>query len=149
MPKQYSGMRISLLYPDTWTMTEDHPGQPRQGVVLESPGGSFLAINLLEGETSPEEVVRQASEAMTAEYEDIESEPLTLQIANQEFAGVVQRFYYLDFVIVSKIIAIPVDDALYLVQIQGEDRDIDQQTLVFEAILTSMLRSLTDGQVVD
>ena len=147
MPKQYSGMRMSLLYPDSWTITEDSPGQPRQGIILESPGGSFLSINLLEGEQQEDEVIRLASEAMTAEYEDIESETLNLQIANREFVGVVQRFYYLDFVIVSKLIAMQIEDGVYLIQIQGEDRDIDQQTLVFEAILTSMLRSLAEGKV--
>lgn len=147
MPKQYSGMRMSLLYPDTWNITEEAPGQPRQGISLESPGGSFLSINLLEGDQDGEEVVRLASEAMTAEYEDIESEPLSLQIAGDEFAGVIQRFYYLDFVIVSKLIAVRIVDGVYLIQIQGEDRDIEQQSLVFEAILTSMLRSLAEGKL--
>ena len=144
MPKKYTGMNMSLLYPDSWTMTEDSAGELRQGVILESPGGSFLSINLLDGDQDVDEVVSEATEAMSAEYEDIESEPLTFHLAGHEFSGSVQRFYYLDFIIVSKLIALPTDDGLYLVQIQGEDRDIDQQTLVFEAILTSMLRSLAE-----
>jgi hypothetical protein len=146
MPKKYTGMGMSLLYPDSWSMTEDSAGELRTGIILESPGGSFLSIMLLDGDQDIEAVVSEATDAMTAEYEDIESEPLAFQIAGQEFSGTVQRFYYLDFIIVSKLIAMPTEDGLYLVQIQGEDRDIDQQTLVFEAILTSMLRSLAEQQ---
>lgn len=146
MPKQYSGMGLSFLYPDSWTATEEGQGERGSGVILESPGGSFLSITALSGDLEPEEVVQEAADAMNAEYEDIESEPLTVQIADQDFHGMIQRFYYLDFVIVSKLITVPVDDHLYLVQIQGEDRDMDQQSLVFEAVLTSMLRSLSNQQ---
>lgn len=143
MPKQYSGLGLSFLYPDSWTATEDGQGERGTGVILESPGGSFLSIMALAGDLDPEEAVREAAEAMDAEYEDIESEPLTVHIADQDFRGTTQRFYYLDFVIVSKLIGMPLEDNLYLIQIQGEDRDMDQQALVFEAILTSMLRSVS------
>ena len=142
MPKQYSGMGLTLLYPDSWTATPDDSGQRGQGVFIESPGGSFISINLLEGQPNPDEVVQEAAEAMEEEYEEVESEPLVLPIDGQEFEGIVQRFYYLDFVIVSRLLALPVEAGLFLVQIQGEDRDIDQQSMVFDAILTSMLRSM-------
>lgn len=143
MPKQYSGLGLSLLYPDTWTMSEETQGDRRQGVTLESPGGSFLSINLMDAGQDAEAVVDEAVQAMDAEYEDIESEPYTVDLAGQLYEGTVQRFYYLDFVIVSKLFAIDTDDSVYLIQIQGEDRDMDQQSMVFEAILTSMVRSLS------
>lgn len=112
--------------------------------MLETPGGSFLAITQIEPGQSADNIVAEAAEAMDAEYEDIESEPYTLQLADQEFHGTILRFYYLDFVIVSQLIAMQCGDRLFLVQVQGEDRDVEQQSLVFEAILTSMLRSLAD-----
>jgi hypothetical protein len=142
MPKQYSGLGISLLYPDSWTLNEETQGDRRQGVSLESPGGSFMSINLLDAGQDADAVVDEAVEAMNAEYEDIESEPYIVDIASQQFEGTIQRFYYLDFVIVSKLFAIDTEESLYLIQIQGEDRDMDQQSMVFEAILTSMVRSL-------
>ena len=138
-------MGLSFLYPDSWTATEEGQGERGSAVILESPGGSFLSIMALSDDLEVDEAVREAADAMDAEYEDIESEPLTLQIGDQDFHGLTQRFYYLDFVIVSKLIGMPLDDHLYLVQIQGEDRDMDQQALVFEAILTSMLRSVSDA----
>lgn len=141
MPKQYSGMGVSLLYPDSWTISEEGDSSSREGVTLESPGGAFLAINAIHSQATPEEVLRQAAEAMDAEYEDIETESCPMQLAGQEFAGVIQRFYYLDFVVSSKLVILTIENKQYLVQIQGEDREVDQQSLVFEAILTSMLRS--------
>ncbi len=83
----------------------------------------------------------EAAAAMNAEYEDVESEPYQVDIAGHQYAGLIQRFYYLDLLVASKLLTIKTDDQLYLVQIQGEDRDMDQQSMVFDAILTSMLRS--------
>ncbi len=47
----------------------------RQGIMLKSPGGSFLAINVLGDDEMLMACVDEAAEAMNAEYEDIESEP--------------------------------------------------------------------------
>jgi hypothetical protein len=142
MPKQYTGMGLTLLYPDSWKATEDEQAERGHGLLLENASGSFLSINLLDDQPDPEEVVLQAAEAMEAEYDEVESEELTIEIDKQAVNCLVQRFYYLDFVIVSKLLAIPFNEEVYLVQIQGEDRDIDQHNMVFEAILTSMVRSL-------
>ncbi len=139
MPKQYTGLGLNLLYPDTWTVNEEAI-EGRPAVSLESPGGSFLSISSMPPDEDPEAMLDEAAEAMNSEYEDVESEPYTVEIAGQPYTGIVQRFYYLDFVVASKLLTIETEDHLYLVQIQGEDRDMDQQSLVFDAILTSMLR---------
>ena len=141
MPKQYSGLGLTFMYPDTWTISEE-TADGRPGVSLESPGGSFLSISSLTHGQDPAEVLQEAADAMEAEYEDIESEPYALEIEGRKTTGIIQRFYYLDFVIASKLLTFETDERLYLVQIQGEDRDMDQQSMVFEAIMTSMLRSL-------
>jgi hypothetical protein len=145
MPQQFEGLGLSLLYPDSWTLIEEGTEGGTRGVNLESPGGSFLSINVYDMQADPADVIAEATEAMEAEYDEIESEPLQVTVADQQLHGTVQRFYYLDFVIVSKIIAVPHGEQMFLVQIQGEDRDIEQNERVFEAILTSMLRSLAHG----
>lgn len=142
MPKQHSSMGLTLLYPDSWIASPDDTGLRGEGVIIESPGGSFVSINQLDAQRQPSEVIEEAADAMEQEYEEVESEPMTLEINGEEFEGIIQRFYYLDFVIVSKIFAFRLQNSLYLVQVQGEDRDIDQNNLVFDAILTSMMRSI-------
>lgn len=139
MPKQFSGLGLTLLYPDTWTISEE-PSDGRPAVSLENPSGSFLSICSMPLSDDPVAMLDEAAAAMDAEYEDVESEPYTIDIAGREYTGVIQRFYYLDLLVSSKLLAIPTDEHLYLVQIQGEDRDMDQQSMVFEAILTSMMR---------
>lgn len=141
MPKQYSGLGLTLLYPDTWTVSEE-TAEGRPTVSLENPGGSFLSISSLPIDDDVEEILNEAAEAMSAEYEDVESEPYVVDIAGHQYTGIVQRFYYLDLLVASKLLSVRTDDHLYLVQIQGEDRDMDQHSMVFDAILTSMLRSL-------
>ena len=141
MPKQYSGMGLTLLYPDTWTVSEE-TAEGRPTVSLENPAGSFLSISSLPIDDDGEEILNEAAEAMSAEYEDVESEPYVLDIAGHQYTGIIQRFYYLDLLVASKLLLVHTDDHLYLVQIQGEDRDMDQHSMVFDAILTSMLRSL-------
>lgn len=143
MPKQYTGLGLTLLYPDSWTINEEPAESDRRGVSLETPGGSFLSIDLLDSQQDPDQAVDEAAEAMNEEYEDVESEPYEVEIAGQLCIGTLQRFYYLDFVVASKLFTIDTQQQCYLVQIQGEDRDMDAQALVFEAVLTSMVRSLT------
>lgn len=141
MPKQYSGLGLTLLYPDTWAISEE-AAEGRPAVSLESPGGSFLSICSMPLDADPVAMLEEAAEAMNAEYEDVETEPYTTEIGGHPTTGIIQRFYYLDLLVASKLLAIQTDEHLYLVQIQGEDRDMDQQSLVFEAILTSAIRSL-------
>lgn len=142
MPKQYSGLGLTLMYPDTWTLSEE-TADGRPAISLENPAGTFMSICSMPLDDDPVEMLEVVAEAMNAEYEDVEREPLTTDIAGREYEGIIQRFYYLDLLVASKLLAIRTDEHLYLVQIQGEDRDMDQQSMVFEAILTSMLRSLT------
>lgn len=141
MPKQYSGLGLTFLYPDSWTISEE-PSDGRPAVSLENPGGSFMSICSMPLDDDPTTMLDEAAEAMNAEYEDVESEPVAVKIDGREIEGIVQRFYYLDLLVASKLLVVPTDEHLYLIQIQGEDRDMDQHSMVFDAILTSMLRSL-------
>lgn len=145
MPKQYEGMGISLLYPDNWQLTEDTVGEIVTGMTLESPEGAFLAVNRYSNISDIEEVISSAKDAMESEYEDVESEAEEILIADFDLLGTVQRFYYLDLIITSKLYAFLHHDDTYLIQIQGEDRDIDRLEPVFQAMLTSMLGSIPHG----
>ncbi len=70
---------------------------------------------------------------MNAEYEDVETEEHS-RYRRTRVHWHHQRFYYLDLLVASKLLSVRTDDHLYLVQIQGEDRDMDQHSMVFDAI---------------
>ncbi len=79
----------------------------------------------------PREAIEKAREAMEAEYPESEFESFEpkLMLKGEEIAdsraGDV-RFYYLDLLVISRLIAFTVNKKTYLIQIQAEDRDFDQ-----------------------
>ncbi len=52
MPKQIFRTGLTLLYPDTWTVSEETT-EGRPAVSLESPGGSFLSISSMPLDEDP------------------------------------------------------------------------------------------------
>ncbi len=72
------------------------------------------------------DAVEKAQQVMLAEYDEVESEQLERTISGRELSGIALRFVYLDFLIVAELLSFSLGDSSYLVQIQGEDRDLDQ-----------------------
>ncbi len=143
MPKQFSGFGISFLYPDNWRVTEEgDPTNPGMGVTVESPGGAFLSIIRYVGVQESAEMIDSFRQTMEREYEEVETEEIDLAIQDWELSGISQSFYYLDLLITSKVLAANYLQDLFIIQIQGEDRELTQLDQVFQAILVSMLQSL-------
>lgn len=144
MPQEYQGMGLRVLYPDNWQL-EDESTIGGDGVSFNSPQGAFLLVNryaTLESDAALE----RARLAMQVEYDEVESDTITRRIAGRDFSIVSQRFYYLDFVIASQLLSFVHDNHTYIVQIQGEDRDLDRLLPVCDAMLTSMLQNLSTNQ---
>lgn len=136
MPEKYEGLGFSLLYPETWKLDEDSEAD---AVSFETSSGSFLTITACDDLTTAFE---QAAGAMRAEYDEIEEEAVDSTLAGHHLEGVVQRFVYLDLIVASRLLRLDLGEKKYLIQIQGEDSELDRQHRVFEAILTSMCQSI-------
>jgi hypothetical protein len=137
MPQEYTGLGISLMYPDTWRIEEDP--SDTEGISVESPGGAFMSIHCYPG-INPDEAIENARQVMLTEYEEVETETFTRTITDRLYEVVSQRFVYLDFIIVSQILSFTHAGNTYLVQIQGEDREVDQLQPVFDAMLASVFQ---------
>jgi hypothetical protein len=136
MPEKYQGHGYSLLYPETWTVEEDESGQ---AITLETPTGAFMTItpsNNLEGD------FQMMLQMMEAEYDEVETEDCELELLGRSLQGITQRFVYLDLIVTSHVLKIDSGTQQWLIQIQGEDRELDQLMQVFAAVLTSMCQSL-------
>lgn len=142
MPGQFSGLGITLLYPDNWKMDQEDD----DSVSLESPGGAFLTITKLDSDVSPESAIEKARMAMEEEYEAIETETCSRQLSGVSLNGITQRFVFLDLIIAAHWLSLEHQQTTILAQIQGEDREVDELLPVFDAILTSMCQSLTEAQ---
>lgn len=133
MPGKYLWQGIQLQYPENWSVQEDE-----DGLSIESPTGSFLTISCPE---NIDQSFEQARRTMEEEYEEVESEPLSRVVGESLLEGITQRFVYLDLIVTSQLFRLFDEDeqvAPLLIQIQGEDRELEQQQPVFDAILASL-----------
>ena len=73
-------------------------------------------------------------------YEDLEISPLTQSAGETEGQGIEAMFYCLDFLIRAKLLWLKTADKNILLWTQAEDRDFDDQEIIFQAITVSMLR---------
>jgi hypothetical protein len=136
------------MYPENWRVTEDTaPGGKATSFMLESPTSAFMTVSEFPWNVAPNEAVEKAKEAMEAEYQDIEFEPFSPELtiggeAIKDLHGGEIHFYYLDLLVVSRLIAFTMESTTYLIQVQAEDRDFETLDRVFQAMILSMLKSL-------
>jgi hypothetical protein len=138
MPQTYIGLGVSVMYPDGWKIEED--ATEENSVSFESPLGAFLTVTRYP-ELDFSDAVEKAHQVMLAEYDEVESEEFSRTVADREFEVTALRFVYLDFLIVAELFSFQLRGSTYLVQIQGEDRDIEKLQPVFQAMLTSLFQN--------
>jgi len=138
MPASFSGLGLQLLYPDNWTIADDEPASDdgdASGVTFELPGGGFFSIERGGDAATDDAVVDAFAETIRADYGEAEREEIEADdspIADRicEF-----RFYYLDLIIVSRIVLATIGNDRFMIQMQAESRDFDVNEPVFSAIL--------------
>ncbi|MFN7875064.1 MAG: hypothetical protein ACK5PB_07105 [Pirellula sp.] len=151
MTKVYQGLGLSCMYPENWKLSEDSsPSGSPTAFMIESPTSAFMTVSVFPWNVAPRETIENAREAMEAEYPESEFEAFepNLQLRGEPIADARAgdvRFYYLDLLVISRLISFTVEKKTYLVQIQAEDRDFDKLEQVFQAMLVSMLKSLETG----
>lgn len=142
MPGKYRWLDLELLYPENWTIEEDSESN---SLLLQSPSGSFLSL------TRPSDLqaaFERARLTMEQEYGDMETDHVSRLLGEALLEGVTQRFIYLDFVVTSHLFKMETEGDEFqplLIQFQGEDRDLEREQPIFEAILTSMLQQAGIG----
>ena len=141
MPANHLWKGRKLLYPENWSLQEDD-----DTLNIESPSGSFMTISSTE---DIEQAFQRAKATMESEYEEVETEVINRVVGETLLEGVTQRFVYLDLIVTSHLFRLEVEEeevAPLLVQIQGEDRDLDKLQPVFDAILASLAQGNLPSQ---
>ena len=135
MPATFESLGIKFLYPDNWTVVDRDQGEGEEGVTLELPTGGFFSMEReLEGRTQ-QELIEQITQAFSEEYGEVECDEIRLDDAQEGERTLDFRFYYLDLVIVSRLVIMTTDQATLVIQMQAEIRDFDANELVLQAIL--------------
>ncbi len=144
MPAQFDSFGVRFLYPDNWTVGERTEEEGDDGVTLDVPGGGFVSVEKTQinaVDKAIDEIVR----VIAAEYEDLERESVSRDVLPAETQVTDLRFYYLDLVIISRIVVLTAptisigDGEVLMVQIQAESRDFDKNESVFDAILKQIV----------
>lgn len=142
MPAIYRWLDYELLYPENWTV-EDEP--EFNSMSIHSPSGAFLSL------TCPPDLqaaFERARFAMADEYDEVETENVSRLLGEALLEGLTQRFIYLDLIVTSHLMKLEMETPGFrplLIQMQGEDRDLEQQQMVFDAILLSLIQKFPIG----
>ncbi len=142
MPANYKGLDLECIYPENWKLTEDTSENETTGFTLESPDAAFLTLVRYPWTVAPREILEQSVAAMKEEYDQIEILDRDPSLGIADSRSTEANFYCLDLLVTSQITAFTIRPYTYLVQVQAEDRTFQKLKLVFDAIVTSILRSL-------
>lgn len=143
MPAEFNSFGIRFLYPENWTLVDREEGEGDQGVTLDLPGGGFVSLEVTQAGPA-EPVIERVVAAITNDYESVEREDLSLDVLPAGTPVIDLRFYYLDLLIVSRLVVLTVDRggdeaAMLVIQLQAESRDFDKNVPVFAAILKQIV----------
>ena len=142
MPATFESFGIRFLYPDNWKEVARPEEEGGDGVTLELPTGGFLAVEKdREGQVA-EEIIEEIRDSIAEDYDEVEHEEVELPEALQHERAVDFRFYYLDLVVVSRLVVMMAGGTTLVLQMQAESRDFDANELVFTAILKQIRESL-------
>ena len=138
MPATFESFGIKFLYPDNWTVTQRGEDEADTGVTLEMPSGGFFSIELEDEGLSDADVIEKVRAAIVEEFNEVEVEEVKLDGAAEHERCVEMRFYYLDLLVVSRLVLIGLSAETLIIQMQAESRDFDQNETVFAAILQQL-----------
>ncbi len=142
MPATFESFGIKFLYPDNWKEIQRAEDEGSDGVTLELPTGGFFSIEKeLEGQLV-NEIIKEVADSIAEDYDEIEREEVSLSGAMPNETTIDFRFYYLDLLIVSRLIILESEGRTLVLQLQAESRDFDENELVFAAILKQIRESL-------
>lgn len=135
MPATFESFGIKFLYPDNWKTVAREEDEGSDGVTFELPSGGFFTLEREREGQLAEEIIEAVADSISEEYEEVEREQVRLEGAAADERCVDFRFYYLDLLVISRLIVMPVDGTTLVIQMQAESRDFDENELVFSAIL--------------
>ncbi|TWT96363.1 hypothetical protein [Neorhodopirellula pilleata] len=144
MPSTFEGFGLKLLYPDNWSLVARAKDEGDQGVTFELPSGGFVSLETLPITREDEVILNELDTMIREQYEDVERENVVLPGAGDDERAMDLRFYYLDLVILSRVVLLdapistrdqmPIAGRI-LAQMQAEIRDFEANELVFAALL--------------
>ena len=146
MPLQCKKPGISFLYPDNWTIDEEHALAGKRSVTVSSPGGAFWSVSIHPRSRDPAVLARAVVDTMEGEYEGLESEKAEETVAGRQMHGYDLNFFFLDFTHTAIVRCVRTARATYAIFCQAEDHEYGEVERVFAAMTTSLLNGLDQDE---
>jgi len=145
MPATFDQLGLRFDYPENWTVeretNEIDEGENEQ-VIVSSPETAFWHLSKHPPSADLESLFDDALATLRSEYKEMEVEPASELVDSQQLLGFDVNFICLDLTITCWLRGLQTDEATYLLLCQAEDRELDQASPVFRAMLASLLRNL-------
>ena len=139
MPATFDSFGIKFLYPDNWSLLRREASEGQEGVTLELPSGGFFSIERERAGERPETILESVAASFEKDYGEVEREELVGESFSRFERAEEFRFYYLDLLIISRLLFLVREGIPYLIQMQAESRDFDSNERVFDAIIRQLL----------
>lgn len=135
MPATFESLGIKFLYPDNWTITDRSAEEGIDGVTFDLPAGGFFSLERARNLSSNDELIDAIQAGIAKEYGEVERTVVDVPGALAGELTVDFQFYYLDLIIISRLMIARINDLKFVIQMQAESRDFDANEMVFQAIL--------------
>jgi hypothetical protein len=139
MPATFDSFGIKFLYPDNWSLLGREESEGQEGVTLELPSGGFFSIERAREGERPDAILEAVAASFEKDYGEVEREELIGEAFSKFQRAEEFRFYYLDLLIISRLLFFVREGTAYLIQMQAESRDFDSNERVFDAIVRQLL----------
>jgi hypothetical protein len=130
---------LAFDYPDNWTIDSDDSGGRYATVTVYAPGGGFWSVSGHAPGGDPRELSAAVVAQMKKEYQDLDAEEATDDVAGRGLRGFDMNFYCLDLTNTAQVRTLETTEALYLIFCQAEDREWNEIAPVFAAMTTSFV----------
>ena len=138
MPAQFDSFDLRFLYPDNWKIAARDESDGEQGTTFDLPEGGFFSIERTESDADPA-LIDGIVDTIAGDYEDLEREDMSLEVLPEGTPVADLRFYYLDLLIISRIVVLGDAGGCLVIQMQAESREFDKNEAVFSAILKQIV----------
>ncbi|MHB0955101.1 MAG: hypothetical protein ACYC6N_20190 [Pirellulaceae bacterium] len=139
MVATYDRHEIRFVYPENWTLNEEHQDADTHCVTLQSPASGFWMLQAFRPPQMPELLAAEALRSVKQEFQDVEATSVEEELEGTPTVGYDLLFYCLDFIVDSKVRSFSIDGRSFVLLWQAEDKEFDALSPVFSAITASLL----------
>ncbi|QDU93598.1 hypothetical protein [Lignipirellula cremea] len=138
MTSVYNKVGMRFAYPENWNVTDEELEEWPRSVALQSPKSTLWTVHLYPAGAEMEMLASEVVEAIRSEYEEVEVEPLRVEMGDVEAIGHQMNFYCLDLLIHAESRCFRQGAATCLVLAQAESRDFEEHRRVMQAMTLSL-----------